>query len=112
MPLPFIRTIHLATVAMALFMTASCVSKPVDRAFAGKMAMAEAKKTIVEYCQTCHIHRNFDPADHVGQVSGGYKTEPYISASDCQTCHSMKRNFWDDVIRITHYPGGRLVGDQ
>lgn len=112
MPLPFIRIIHFATLTIACLITASCVSKPVDRAFAGKMGPDEAKRTIVEYCQTCHTHRNFNAAEHLGQVSEAYKAEPYTSANDCQTCHSMKRNFWDDVIRTTHYPGGRLVGDQ
>ena len=101
--------LHLLFFAMLCLSIQACASKPIDRAFAGKMDRTEETKTIVEYCQSCHLHRKFKAPDHIATITAEYKSEPYGSAEDCRTCHSIKRDFWDKIIRNTHFPKGRLV---
>ena len=96
---------------MAFLSLSSCVSAPVDKAFRGEMEKPKETKTIVTYCQSCHVHRNFSPGEHLNKITAEYKTAPYNSASDCRTCHSIKRDFWSDVIRYTYYPEGRLADE-
>jgi len=103
---------YLAGVFLALPLFASCASVPVEKAFSGGMASDEARKVIVDYCQTCHVHRDFKPVDHLTKVAAQYTKEPYKSAKDCRTCHSIEKNFWNDIIRSTYFPEGRLVNDQ
>ena len=88
----------------------ACVSSPVDDAFDGDMGYVKETRTIVDYCQTCHVHRNLDPIRHLSEATLLYTTEPYSSADDCKTCHSIKRDFWNDLIRSTRFPDGRVVG--
>ena len=90
----------------------SCASNPVDNAFAGKMDTFDEIKTIAEYCQSCHVHRNFSPSGHLKVSPSKYETEPYASAENCRTCHSIERDFWNDIIRYTYFPKGRIVGEQ
>lgn len=88
-----------------------CASNPVDKAFAGNMKPDEETKTIVEYCQSCHIHRDFEQYGHLAKVKDQYKKEPYNTAGDCKTCHKLTRNFWNDAMVHTHFPEGRLVNE-
>lgn len=73
------------------------------------MPKADAVKTITEYCQSCHIHKNFDSANHVADVSKKYKNEPFKSSDACHACHTYERDFWGDELRNTHFPVGVLT---
>ncbi len=89
----------------------SCASKPIDNAFAGKMAPYEETRTIVDYCESCHVHSKFKPAQHLAEVTSMYSKEPYRSSKDCKTCHWISRDIWNDIKQYTHFPKGRLVSD-
>jgi len=87
----------------------SCASDPVDKAFAGKLDNDEQQSVIVEYCQSCHTHRNFTPKKHISSVTELYTDKEYRYTEKCVTCHSIKRDFWRDIIRYTYFPEGRIV---
>jgi len=90
---------------------AACASKPLDKAFAGRLDRVKETRIIVEYCQSCHVHRDFLPSDHILSVTGAYKEEPFRSARDCRSCHGIERNFWGDIVQTTRFPEGRIVGE-
>jgi len=96
-------------VFLAGLLFSSCVSSDVDRAFGGKLEPFKETAVIVDYCQSCHVHRKFNPSAHMGEKPFLYKNPPYAAAADCKTCHSIERNFWGDVKEITHFPGGAIV---
>lgn len=93
---------------LAAFM-AACASHPVEAAFEGGLDAAQARKVTIEYCQSCHVHREFDAASHLAAIPLEYEAEPYRSAQDCKTCHDAGRDMWGDLYRVTRFPGGRLV---
>lgn len=102
------RALKVSFLLVSLFL-AACASKNVERAFSGDMPLQEETKTISDYCQTCHVHRSFDSAAHLAEITAQYKAKPYSNAKDCKTCHSIEKNFWNDIIRYTYFPEGRLV---
>ena len=89
-----------------------CASTEVDRAFRGEMEPFKETAVIVEYCQSCHVHRKFNPSAHLIQQPPMYKDPLYSGASDCKTCHSIEQNIWNDIAEITHFPEGSLVEKQ
>ncbi len=99
------------TLAVAL-LCVSCASRVVDDAFDGKFDYVEETKTIVEYCQSCHIHRKFESGEHVSMVVPKYTREPYLSADRCNTCHTIKRDFWGDITRSTQFPDGTMIDER
>ena len=100
--------ILLAVFSVSVILAACSSAPPLDRAFAGNMAKAEETKTIVGYCQSCHVHRDFDSADHLVKVPVLYDKKPYNVADRCTTCHWIERNFWHDITQHTKPPAGRL----
>jgi len=107
----YVKLKYAMSLAFFFLFLQSCVSKPIDKAFAGKLDEFEETKTIAEYCQSCHVHRNFNPSGHLRAIPSKYQAEPYASAKDCKTCHGIDRNFWGDIIKSTHFPKGRIVGE-
>jgi hypothetical protein len=81
------------------------------KAFNGDLPKADTKKTITEYCQSCHAHRSFDAEKHVADIRPKYKKEPYKTTDECQTCHSYRVDFWGDEFRTTYFPDGKLIGE-
>ncbi len=95
---------------LLLLMTlGACSNVPVVKAYNGNMGIEEETKTIVEYCESCHIHRNLDEESHILDLPLKYTTEPFASATDCKTCHQISENFWNDILRSTVFPDGSLV---
>ena len=90
----------------------SCATSDVEKAFTGKYEYQKETKIITEYCQSCHTHKAFDPIDHTEKITVEYSDEPYVSATDCRTCHSVRKNFWNDLIRTTHNPSGGETEDK
>jgi hypothetical protein len=81
------------------------------KAFSGSLPKADTKKTITEYCQSCHVHRSFDAEKHVAEARPKYDKDPYKTTDECQTCHSYSINFWGDEFRTTYFPDGKLIGE-
>ena len=93
----------LCLVVPLLFLTA-CIPEPLDLALKGKLPDAESDTVITAYCQTCHIHRTFEAANHAPRMQGLYDREPYAAATQCRTCHLVGENTWGMKSRKTLFP--------
>ena len=49
-----------------------CSNIEVEKAFKGDFRPGKANKVIGEYCQSCHIHKDFDHTLHVSKVRSLY----------------------------------------
>jgi hypothetical protein len=88
----------------ALLGLTACHPKPLDDALQGHLEADEGNRVITEYCQSCHIHRDFDPQRHVELAQSLYDRLPYTSAYECQVCHVARRDTWGERHRKTMWP--------
>ncbi len=94
-------TVLLAVLAVLI---SACSSAPFEKAFKPEMEADESNKILTEYCQGCHLHKDFDPGKHVPKVQKAYNNPKFSSASECRECHSYEKTFLMDVRRTTHWP--------
>ena len=87
-----------------LILLTSCVPEPLDLALKGKLSEDESNTVVTDYCQTCHIHRTFEPVDHAPRMQALYDGEPYNAALQCRTCHLVSENTWGMKSRKTIFP--------
>ena len=99
-----------------LFLLTACIPEPLDLALKGKLPDDESNTVITAYCQTCHIHRTFEAADHAPVMQALYDRAPYIAATQCRTCHLVGENTWGMKSRKTLFPAdvaaSRLAASQ
>ncbi len=88
----------------ALLSLTACHPKPLDDALRGNLAADEGNRVITEYCQSCHIHRDFDPQRHVERAQSLYDRPPYVSTHECQLCHVARKDTWGSRHRRTLWP--------
>jgi hypothetical protein len=70
-----------------------CAERRIEDAFDGKFSAAKNNNIINDYCKSCHIHKNFDPADHVRSVRADYKRPYFRMARQCKACHYIEKNW-------------------
>jgi hypothetical protein len=70
-----------------------CSSIEVEKAFKGDLRPGKANKIISEYCQSCHIHKDFDPPLHVSKVRSLYNRPVFKRARECRSCHYIEKNW-------------------
>ena len=99
-----------------LFLLTACIPEPLDLALKGKLPDDESNTVITAYCQTCHIHRTFEAANHAPRMQTLYDREPYTAATQCRTCHLVGENTWGMKSRKTVFPadvaGSRLAASE
>jgi nitrate/TMAO reductase-like tetraheme cytochrome c subunit len=80
---------------MVLFLVifSGCTSQDVEKAFKGDLRPGQANKVIGEYCQSCHIHKDFDPPLHVSKVRNLYNRPAFKKARECRSCHYIEKNW-------------------
>ena len=88
---------------------ASCIPEPLDLALKGKLPGEESNTVITDYCQSCHIHRTFEPVGHAPRMQALYDREPYTAAMQCSTCHLVGENTWGMKSRKTLFPADVTV---
>ena len=76
----------------------------------GKLPPEKSNEVITEYCQSCHIHRDFAPAGHATRMQALYDRPPYTSAIECRACHLVQEDTWGNRQRKTLWPA--LVAQQ
>lgn len=82
-----------------------CSGRGIERAFDGEFSSAKNNRLISNYCQSCHVHKEFVPGEHIETVSGSYKRKFFQNASECRACHYLEKNFTDnDFFRKTRTP--------
>ncbi len=83
-----------------------------EEAFKGKFASHESNKIILDYCQSCHLHKDFDSSLHVEEMSLQYKRKVFRYATECRVCHFVKKRWYlNDYIRKTRRPTQANVGE-
>ena len=80
-------------VALFLVSFSGCTNKDVEKAFKGDLRPGKANKIIGEYCQSCHIHKDFDPPLHVSKVRNLYNRPVFKKARECRSCHYIEKNW-------------------
>ena len=80
-------------VVLLLLVFSGCTTRDVERAFKGHLRPGKANKIIGEYCQSCHIHKDFDPPLHVSKVRNLYHHPVFKKARECRACHYIERNW-------------------
>ena len=84
----------LLDICIFLFLVSSgCTSRDVEKAFNGDLRPGKANRVIGEYCQSCHIHKDFDPPLHVSEVRNLYSSSVFNKARECRTCHYIEKNW-------------------
>jgi hypothetical protein len=93
----FLKTVSFATqgLLMTLFLVflSGCTIVDVEKAFNGDLPPGQANKIISEYCQSCHIHKDFDPPLHVSKVRNLYNSPAFKRARECRSCHYIKKHW-------------------
>ena len=70
-----------------------CSNLEVEKAFKGDLRPRQANKIIGDYCQSCHIHKDFDPRLHISKVLSLYKRTIFRKARECRTCHYIEKDW-------------------
>ena len=84
---------------------AGCYTKNIEEAFNGEFSAKENNRVISEYCQSCHLHRDFTPEPHVADKVLAYKRKVFRLAEECRICHYLEKQFTlNDFTRKTRRP--------
>ena len=94
-----------------LVILAGCSHIEVEQAFKGNFHPGKANKVIGEYCQSCHIHQDFDPPLHVSSIRSLYKRPVFRKARECRSCHYIEKNWmYNQHKRKTRMPADANKG--
>jgi hypothetical protein len=91
-------------IAVALLSLTACKPDPLEKALKGELAPDESNLIIVEYCQSCHIHRTLNPAEHLASIRTLYDRAPYTVTTQCRACHLVFEDTWNMKHRKTIFP--------
>jgi nitrate/TMAO reductase-like tetraheme cytochrome c subunit len=80
-------------VGLFLVLFSGCANQEVEKAFKGDLRPGKANGIIGEYCQSCHIHKDFDPPLHVSKVRNLYRSPAFKKARECRSCHYIEKNW-------------------
>ena len=87
----FVSPCFLGILIFASF--SGCSTIEVEKAFEGDLRPGKANRIIGEYCQSCHIHKDFDPPLHVSKVRSLYNRPVFKRARECRSCHYIEKNW-------------------
>jgi hypothetical protein len=99
-----VRLLWLLWIGIALLSLTACQPNVLDDALKGKLPTEAGNQVITEYCQSCHIHRAFDPVPHLPRMHALYDREPYTATVECRVCHLVNEDTWGTKRRKTLWP--------
>jgi hypothetical protein len=102
----YVRVLWLAVLigCCSLSLTA-CRPNLLQEALKGKLRPEEKNNEVItRYCQSCHIHRAFEPVGHIPRMQALYDSPPYTTTTQCRTCHLVRKNTWGVHRRKTVWP--------
>jgi hypothetical protein len=94
----------LSLIGFALLSLTACQPNKLDDALKGQLPLEEGNQVITEYCQSCHIHRAFDPVPHLPRMHALYDRQPYTVTTECRLCHLVNEDTWGMKRRKTLWP--------
>ncbi len=83
----------LAFLGLLIVVMSGCAERRIEDAFDGKFSAAKNNNIINDYCKSCHIHKNFDPAQHVRTIRADYERPYFKRARQCKACHYIEKNW-------------------
>ncbi|MEE9259087.1 MAG: hypothetical protein V3U37_06055 [Nitrospinaceae bacterium] len=88
-----------------LFLVSGCFNPELEKAFQGGFAADRGNQIIGDYCQGCHIHKDFDPDAHVTEARGSYRRPYFRRATECRSCHFIEKQWiHNQFTRKTRMP--------
>ena len=105
-----VRYLCLLILISSLLSLSACRPKPLDDALKGRIEPVKGNRIITEYCQSCHIHRTFDPTRHVPQAQALYDRAPFNETVQCRACHLVRKDTWGARKRKTLWPAEVAAG--
>ena len=105
---PLSRILRLVWVfsGIGVAVLSGCAPMEIDKAFSGDLPPGKANKIIGNYCQSCHIHKDFDPLLHVANVRKLYKRRVFRKSRECRSCHYIEKDWMHNQhARKTRMPG-------
>lgn len=92
-------------IALVGLILSGCRTQRIEDAFDGDHSLIKNNKMINEYCQSCHIHKDFVAEEHVKKIRPKYKMKMFRRATECRTCHYLEKKFTEnDFSRKTRTP--------
>ena len=93
----FLRSLRFGIfLGILLAIMAGCADLEVEKAFKGDFRPGKANKVIGDYCQSCHIHKDFDPPLHVSKIRSFYKRTVFRKARECRSCHYIEKDWMNN----------------
>ncbi len=90
---------------IVMILGAGCSDFELARAFKGEFNSQKNNKVIGEYCTSCHIHKEFDSAEHVAKVRPEYRRKLFRATAECRVCHYLEKQWvHNGVLRKTRRP--------
>lgn len=83
----------LVLIACAWLFGSGCADRAIENAFKGQYSAVKNNKVINDYCQSCHIHKDFDASDHVSEVRQYYRKTAFRRTKQCRRCHYIEKNW-------------------
>jgi len=105
LPIDLKKLICLIAVILVLMLTSACADRNLDNAFDGEFTADKNNKVITDYCQSCHIHKDFDPVPHIEEIRKQYRRVSYRKTRQCRACHYIKRDWaYNTISQHTRFP--------
>ena len=97
--------VWLITVLALGMILSGCYTRQIEEAFDGDFTAEKNNRMINEYCQSCHIHKDFISEQHVAEQRPKYKMKIFRRATECRTCHYIEKKITEnDFSRKTRTP--------
>lgn len=97
--------VRLIVVLILGLIFSGCYTRIIEEAFDGDFTAKKNNRMINEYCQSCHIHKDFEAESHIAQMNPKYKMRIFRRTAECRTCHYIEKKFAEnDFSRKTRTP--------
>jgi hypothetical protein len=94
-----------ALLVFGLLASLGCAEVEVTEAFKGNYDKVKNNKVISDYCQSCHIHKEFNPSEHIHLMQTNYRRTVFKRAEECRICHYVEKHLiYDQFLRKTRRP--------
>ena len=82
-----------------------CINPELEKAFEGGYPSAKNNHIVIDYCQSCHNHKDFDATAHIDTVRANYKRKYFRRARECRSCHFIEKQLiQNQFTRKTRMP--------
>jgi hypothetical protein len=92
-------------IALGLLVVSGCSDLSLENAFDGDYSVQKNNEVIGNYCQSCHIHKDFEAEAHMEARRVEYKRTYFRKAVECRSCHYLEKGWVrNHYLRKTRSP--------